>query len=164
MPIPLPYRARCAAARPSTSTASSPFSSGRGVASPRPVSEEGEHGVELLLNRRTVRGVTRYLVRRRGHASSDDEWLRVEELSHCPEKVAEYDAGAPRRRTTRRAVANPPAGAAGLPSPLVAPTGFAAPAEVFKLSGPALVERAVLFSCRARPTEGWVAGPWHAAV
>ena len=68
---------------------------------------------------------------------SDDEWLRVEELLHCPDNVAEYDAAAPRcGRTIRRAAANPPAappaGAAGLLSPLVAPTGFrhAAPAEV----------------------------------
>ena len=27
-----------------------------------------------------------------------DEWLQLEELAHCPEKVAEYDAAAPRRR------------------------------------------------------------------
>ena len=40
--------------------------------------QEGEHEVELLLNRRKVRGVTRYLVRWRGHASADDEWLRLE--------------------------------------------------------------------------------------
>ena len=50
--------------------------------------QEGEHEVGLPINRRTARGVTRYLARRRGHASSDDEWLRVEELSHCQEKVA----------------------------------------------------------------------------
>ena len=140
------------------------FERAGGLPAPGPVSDmgqEGEHEVELrVLNRRTTRGVTRYLVRWRGHASSDDEWLRVEELSHCPEKVAEYDAAAPRRRTTRRAAANqpaaPPARAAGLPSSLVAPTGFrlAAPAEV--LSGPALVGRAVrLFRW---PTEGWVRG------
>ena len=109
--------------------------------------QEGEQELELLLNRRTARGVTQNLVLWRGRASSDDEWLRVEELSHCREKVAEYDAAAPRRRTTRRAAANPPAAppaeAAGLPSPVMAPTGFllAAPAEV--LSGPALVGRAV---------------------
>ncbi len=39
--------------------------------------QEGEHEVELLLNRRLVRGVTRYLVRWRGHTSADDEWLRA---------------------------------------------------------------------------------------
>ncbi len=35
----------------------------------------GEHEVEveLLLNRKTTRGVTRYLVRWRGHTSADDE-------------------------------------------------------------------------------------------
>ena len=48
--------------------------------------------MELLLNWRLVRGVTRYLVRWRGHTSADDAWLRLEELAHCPEKVAEYDA------------------------------------------------------------------------
>ena len=45
---------------------------------PGPVTDagqEGEHEVELLLNRRLVRGVTRYLVRWRGHTSADDEWL-----------------------------------------------------------------------------------------
>ncbi len=33
----------------------------------------------------TKRGVARYLVRRRGHASADDAWLLVEELGHCLE-------------------------------------------------------------------------------
>ena len=73
---------------------------------PGPVSDagqEGEHEVELLLNRRLVRGVTRYLVRWRGHTSVDDEWLRAEELAHCQDKVAEYDAAAPRRHAARRA-------------------------------------------------------------
>ena len=68
--------------------------------------QEGEHEAELLLNRRTVRDVTRYLVRWRGHASADDEWLLLEELEHCPqqcpEKVAEYDAAAPRGGIARR--------------------------------------------------------------
>ena len=44
----------------------------------------------LLLNRRVVRCVTRYLVSWRGHTSADDEWLRpLEELAHCMETVAE---------------------------------------------------------------------------
>jgi hypothetical protein len=46
---------------------------------PGPVSDvgqEGEHEVELLLNRTEQRGVTRYLVRWRGHTSADGEWLR----------------------------------------------------------------------------------------
>ena len=58
---------------------------------PGPVSDtgqEGEHEVELLLNRQLVRGVLRYLVRWRGYTSADDTWLRLEELAHCPEKVA----------------------------------------------------------------------------
>ena len=60
---------------------------------PGPVSDpgqEGEHEVELLLNRKEVRGVTHYLVLWRGHSSAADEWLRAAELGHCPDKVAEY--------------------------------------------------------------------------
>jgi hypothetical protein len=110
--------------------------------------QEGEHEVELLLNRRTVRGVTRYLVRWRGHASADDEWLRLQELAHCPAKVAEYDAAAPRRRhAARRHAAAPAAASPVVPAPalLEAPTGFrlAVPAEV--VTGQALVGRTVLF-------------------
>jgi len=129
---------------------------------PGPVSDagqEGEHEVELLLNRRTVRGVTRYLVRWRGHTSADDEWLRSAELAHCPEKVAEYDAAAPRRGTARQpgpaaGPAAPPVANPG-PAPLVAPAGFrlAAPAAV--LAGAALVGQAVLYRW---PDEGWVRG------
>ena len=69
--------------------------------------QEGEREVELLLNRRTVRGVTRYLVRWRGHASVDNEWLLLEELAHCPEKVAEYAAAAPRRAAAAASRAGP---------------------------------------------------------
>jgi hypothetical protein len=66
--------------------------------------QEGEHEVELLINRDRwlVRGVIRYPVRWRGHLSVDDEWLRLEALAHCPEKVAEHDAAAPRRRHAQR--------------------------------------------------------------
>ncbi len=55
---------------------------------------EDEHEVELLHNSKERRGVTRYLVRWRAHTSEDDEWLRTEELAHCQEQVAEYEAAA----------------------------------------------------------------------
>ena len=83
--------------------------------------QEGEHEVELLLNRKEVRGVTHYLVRWRGHSSAADEWLRADELIHCPEKVAEYDAAAPRRRAALkgrgRALPDPPAHPSRSPQP-----------------------------------------------
>ena len=134
--------------------------------------QEGEHEVEQLLNRRTVRGVTRYLVRWRGHTAADDEWLRPAELAHCPEKVAEYDAATPRRGTARRTgsearPAVPPAAAPARPAAppaaparapplsLVTPAGFrlAAPSEV--RAGAALVVQAGLYRWL---DEGWVRG------
>ena len=93
-PTPIPSRCRvaCAAALPSTSIASNPSLSVPGPRRPgarfRPGAGGREHKVELLLNRRRVRGVARYL-RWRGHTSGDDEWLREEELLHCSDKVAE---------------------------------------------------------------------------
>jgi hypothetical protein len=100
-----------------------PFHSQAGAApAPGNVSDagqEGEHEVELLLSRREIRGVTRYLVRWRGHTSADDEWLRAEDLTHCQEKVSEYDTAAPRRHAAPRSehaappvVAPAPAGGA----------------------------------------------------
>ena len=93
--------------------------------------QEGEHEVELLLNRRVVRGVTRHLVHWRGHTSADDEWLRLEELAHCPQSVLEYDAAAPRRRAVNMAgfdAAPAPTPARPLPCPrrhhLWRPPGF----------------------------------------
>jgi hypothetical protein len=133
---------------------------------PGPVSDagqEGEHEVELLLNRRLVRGVMRYLVLWRGHTSAEDEWLRAEELAHCQEKVAEYDATAPRRRAARRAdPAAAPASApltppapAPAPAPLVPPAGFRLADLSEGLAGTALVGKAVLYRW---PVEGWVRG------
>ncbi len=103
-------------------------------------------------------------MRWRGHTSAADEWLRAEELLHCPEKVAEYDAAAPRRRRAGRGVgpadgAAAPDGGHALPSvaavPLVAPAGFrlAAPGEV--RTGRALVGRSILYRW---PPHGWVRG------
>jgi hypothetical protein len=59
--------------------------------------------VELLLNRRLVCCVLCYLVRWRGHMSAYDEWRRAEELAHCLDKLAEYDAMPPRRSAARKA-------------------------------------------------------------
>jgi hypothetical protein len=119
-----------------------PFSERAGAApAPGPVTvsgvgQEGEHEVELLLNRRLVRGVTRYLVRWRGHTSADDEWLRAEELAHCQEKVAEYDATAPRRRAAaaRRADGSG-AGFGAPPAPAPAALRFVPPALRVRLAG-----------------------------
>jgi hypothetical protein len=89
---------------------------------PGPVSDpgqEGDHEVELLLNRKEICGVLHYLVRSQwragGHTSADDEWLRAEALAHCPERVAEYDAAAPRRRGSHRGRAGSPQAAPGAP-------------------------------------------------
>ena len=92
-----------------------------------------------------VRGVTRCLVRWRGHASADDEWLRAEEPARCQEKVAEHGAAAPRRPAARRAdpaaapAAARPAAPAPAPAPLGPPAGFRLAASSEVLSGTALV-------------------------
>ena len=147
------------------------FARADAIPPPGPVSDagqEGEHEVELLLNRRKFRGVTQYLVRWRGHAAPEDAWCRVEELDHCRELVAEYDAIAPTRRNARR-----PGRAADVPGPVPdAPEpGPAAPAVVPPvpspplgwrlaqpselITGAALVGRQVLFRW---PVDGWVRG------
>ena len=134
---------------------------------PEPVSDpgqEGEHEVELLLNRRRMRGVTRYLVRWRGHTSADEEWLREEELVNCREKAVEYDAAASRRRAGRRdapplqlAAAppppSPPAASPPSPPPAAPPLVEPTPAEV--ATGPALLGRTMLYR-GYWPGDGWV--------
>ena len=121
--------------------------------------------MELQLNRRRGRGVTRFLVRWRGHTPADDEWLR-----HCRHKVAEYDAAGPRRRAGLRdaptppaaapppppsAAAQPPLAAAQATPPLAAPPLVVAPAA----SGCrlALLGRTVLYYCQW-PGDGWFLG------
>jgi transposase InsO family protein len=75
---------------------------------PGPVTDQGQEGeyvVEQLLNRKTLRGRTYYLVRWQGHDSAEDSWEPAEHLAHCPERVAEYEAAAPRRPKALRAAA-----------------------------------------------------------
>ncbi len=127
---------------------------------PSPVSDpgqEGEQEVELLLRRKEIRGVLHYLVRWRGHTSADDEWLRAEELAHCPERVAEYDAAAPRRRHARRTASAPadPAGESVAAPPPVAPAGFRLTTKAEVLTGAALVGRYILYRWSV---QGWVLG------
>ncbi len=138
-----------------------PFTKRAGAApAPRLVSDagqEGEHEVELLLNRRMVHGIMCYLVRWRGHTSEEDEWQRAEELAHCQENVAEYDATAPRRSAARRAdpaaapASVPLAPPAPAPAALVPPAGFRLADSSEGLAGTALVGKAVR-------VEGWVRG------
>ncbi len=113
--------------------------------------------MELLLNSMEIRpghGVLHYLVRWRGHTSADDEWLLAEELAHCPERVAEYDAAAQRRRHARwtaGALAVPAGGVAAT----AAPAGFRLATTAEVLAGAALVGRSILYRW---PVQGWVLG------
>ena len=113
--------------------------------------------MELLLNRKEQRGVTRNLVRWRGHTSADDECLQLEELAHCPGKVAEYEAGPGGRPRHGGAVAPPPAPAPDsvVPAPLLAPAGFRLALAEELCSGATLVGTSVLYRW---PVEGWVQG------
>jgi hypothetical protein len=136
---------------------------------PGPVSDPGQEGehvtvVEQLLNRKTLRGRTFYLVRWQGHASADDSWEPVEHLVHCPERVAEYEAAAPRRpkaiRAQQRAGGSAPVGAAppvAAPPPLGAlpppapPPGWA----VVAAAGSPALGSTILYWW---PDEGWQLG------
>ncbi len=50
---------------------------GPGAGGPGLGEHDSESEVELLLNRKEIRGVLHYRVRWRGHTSADDEWLRA---------------------------------------------------------------------------------------
>ena len=90
-----------------------------------------------------------------GHTSADDEWIREEELGHCLEKVAEYDAAAPRRRAARRLQAPGRGPQSDLPPDPCPPPGFrfALPHEV--VGGRALAGARMLYLWLA---EGWQLG------
>jgi hypothetical protein len=111
------------------------------------------------------RGRTYYLVRWQGHASAEDSWEPVEHLAHCPERVAKYQAAAPRRPKARRAqqrglglpslAAQPlPAPAPPVPAPPAPPPGWAVAAQAGPLPGPGR-GAAILYWW---PDEGWQLG------
>ena len=115
-----------------------------------------------------MRGVLCYLVLWRGYTSADDTWLRLDQLVHCQEKVADYDTAAPHRRTARSIargadpapVPTPPPPDVPVPAPLWhPPPGRRVPdrgpllSEV--LAGAAHVGKAILYLW---PAEGWVRG------
>ena len=90
--------------RRSTSTASSPSSREPGRHRLPGLYPTGAGGrAQVGAAAQPVRGVTRYLVRWRGHTSADDEWLLLKELAHCPEKVRSSPSPTPPGRARRRA-------------------------------------------------------------
>ena len=110
--------------------------------SPGPVADPGQAGeyvVAQLLNRKVLRGRTYYLVRWQGHASADDSWEPVEHLTNCPERLAEYEAAAPRRPKARRTARSGGADPAAPPPPAPPPP--------------------TVFSPPPRPPPGWAVGP-----
>jgi hypothetical protein len=84
----------------------------RGVAGSLAVSnvgQEGKHEVELLLTAGRCQCAASRATWCCGEATrrrttSGSEWLRLEELAHCQEKVAEYNSVALRRRGASRRV------------------------------------------------------------
>ena len=85
--------------------------------------------------------------------------VAAEELTHCQEKVAEYDAAAPRRHAARRADPAVVPAAAPAPAPAAAPfgppAGFRLATSSEALTGTALVGQTVLYRW---PGDGWVRG------
>jgi hypothetical protein len=126
--------------------------------------QEGKHEVELLLDRKTQWGVMRYLIQWRWHTSADDERLRVEELLHCQEnlaEVAEYEASPAARLEHAGAVAAPQPPAAAVSAPLLAPTGFLLARGGELPAWAALVDALVLYCW---PLKGWVWGAGSALM
>jgi hypothetical protein len=77
--------------------------------------------VEQIQNRKTIRGRTHYLVLWKGQSSSNDSWEPVEHLTNCAERLAEYEAAAPRRPKARRAATQQTQARGGAPSAPSAP-------------------------------------------
>jgi hypothetical protein len=125
--------------------------------------QEGEYVVEQLLNRKTLRGRTYYLVRWQGHTSADDSWEPVEHLTHCPERVAEYEAAAPRRPAARRhasrgGTARPAGPGPSAPQPVAPPEPTAPQAPLgwaVAPAGPPTLGAKVLYWW---PDDGWQRG------
>ena len=119
--------------------------------------------VEQPLNRKTVRGRTYYLVRWQGHASAADSWEPAEHLANCQERVAEYEAAAPRRpkalRARQRAGPPPLTQAATTPAPppppAAAPPPQPPPGWAVAASGPPDLGSALLYWWQ---DEGWQRG------
>ncbi len=55
------------------------------------------------MNCTTIRGLNHYLVLWKDQSLADDWWELVEHLTSCAERIAEYEAAAPRKPKARRA-------------------------------------------------------------
>ena len=114
-------------------------------APPGPISDPGQEGefvVEQLLNHKLIRGRMHYLVRWQGHDSKDDSWEPKAHLTNCPERIAEYEGAAFRRRPRRPAVRTQGA-APSMESPDLARHMPSAPAS------------------RPLPPAGWILSGWR---
>ena len=129
--------------------------------SPGPVADpgqDGEYEVEQILNRKTIRGRTHYLVRWKGQSSADDSWEPVEHLTNCAERLAEYEAAAPRRPKARRAATRQTQARGGTSSaPSAPPSPLPSPPAGWSLGAwaPPAVGDAVLYWW---PEAGWQRG------
>jgi len=59
----------------------------------KPIKIEGvkEWEVEIILNKRKVRGVEKYLVRWKGFTAENDTWEKEEDLENAKELVDEFE-------------------------------------------------------------------------